>query len=197
MGGCARAPQLSRGVRHSQRPMSTPNRVITNQNIDEILTAYVDSAETLGSSISGLTGMKLLVALKRDAVGQGPYPNVSLFEAANRIMTDLVILTGVRHLLRARVFPFESYSVEFGHGNEQAHDLIARSGSLLLIGEAFNVSPSFFPTKKNSVLKKLTHSSIGATTRVIMCNHDAVRDAYAPQLREQECLVLVDKTIHH
>ena len=41
--------------------MSTPNRVITNQNIDEILTAYADSAETLGSSISGLTGMHSLV----------------------------------------------------------------------------------------------------------------------------------------
>lgn len=172
--------------------MSTLDHVITSQNIDEMLATYVDSAETLGSSISGLTGMKLLEALKRDAVGQGPYPKVSLFEAANRIMTDLVILIGVRHLLRARVFPFASYSVEFGHGNKQEHDLVANAGSLHLIGEAFNVSPSFFPTKKHSVLKKLRHSSIEATTSVIMCNHDAVRDTYAPQLRVHECLILVD-----
>jgi hypothetical protein len=66
--------------------------------------------------------------LKREAVGAGRYPNVTLFEAANRIMTDVVMLNGVRWLLKDEVFPFRAYTVEYGHGNEGAHDIEASEG---------------------------------------------------------------------
>ena len=58
--------------------------------------------EEIGPSIKGLRGIALLESLKRDRVGVGPYPNVTLFEAANRIMSDLVILHGVKWLLEKR-----------------------------------------------------------------------------------------------
>src|SRR5436190_8207746 len=128
---------------------------LTRLNIDSELQNYIGSMGTLGSSIEGLRGVGLLTELKRGVAGSGPYSTVSLFEAANRIMTDLVILYGIRSLLQTRALPFDSYSVEFGHGNVQEHDLLARSGDLLLIGEAFNVAPSFFPVKKNAALRKL------------------------------------------
>jgi hypothetical protein len=166
--------------------------LLTDKNVDVNLQAYLASIGGLGTSILGLTGIGLLKELKRGAAGSGPYSDVSLFEAANRIMTDLVILYGVRGLLKSRVFPFESYSVEFGHGNAQAHDVLAKAGDVLLIGEAFNVAPSFFPVKRNAALKKLRKSSSGSGCRVLLCNHDAVGESYAPRLRDQEHLVLVD-----
>lgn len=107
-------------------------------------------------------------------------------------MTDLVILYGVKWLLRNRVFPFERYSVEYGHENNEPHDIIAEAEGRVLIGEAFNVAPSFFAIKRNSAVKKLRQSSVRASYKMVMCNADAVRDSYAPKLHDREFLVLVN-----
>ena len=126
--------------------MPLPTRILTAANIDALVDVYLSAAETVGDSISGLKGVTLLKALKRGVVGAGPYPAVALFEAANRIMTDLVILHGVRGLLRTGSFPFEEYTVELGHKNAGRHDIEAVADGKTLIGEAFNVARSFFPT---------------------------------------------------
>jgi len=86
--------------------MHQSSDTLSRENIDQTLVEYVTSIECLGESVAALRGVRLLEALKRDIVGIGPYPAVTLFEAANRIMTDLVILYGVRWLLRNAVFPF-------------------------------------------------------------------------------------------
>lgn len=44
---------------------------------------------------------------------------------------------------------------------------------LQLVGEAFNVAPSFFQGKKRSALKKLREQRDKATYRIIMLNSDA------------------------
>ena len=97
-------------------------REITYKNVELLLSRYLAEAESLGNSIAGLRGVRLLLVLKRDVVGEGPYPTVTLFEVANRIMTDLVMAQGVRRLLRKKTFPFRAYTVEYGHGNEGEHD---------------------------------------------------------------------------
>jgi hypothetical protein len=127
-----------------------------------------------------LRGLALFSALKRQAIGSGPYPGVTLFEAANRIMTDLVLLYGVRWLLQQSVFPFEAYTVEFGHGNRNAFDLMAEQNGARLIGEAFNVAPSFFQSKKTAMLNKLRRQSSDAAYTVLLFNSDAVHERYAP-----------------
>jgi hypothetical protein len=167
-------------------------REITARNIDRLFSRFVSEAELVGESIAGLRGVRLLSALKRDVVGAGPYPNVTLFEAANRIMTDLVMLHGVRWLLKHEVFPFHSYTVEYGHGNEGAHDIVAREGGKILIGEVFNVAPSFFPLKKATALKKLRASKTKAEYRLILVNHDAVPASYVPKPATHEYLVFVN-----
>jgi hypothetical protein len=166
-------------------------RSISAANVDEVLRAYVASAETVGGSILGLKGIGLLEELKRGRVGAGPYPNVALFEAANRIMTDLVILFGVKWLLKNGVFPFKTYSVEYGHENNEAHDIMAADGGKVLIGEAFNVARSFFANKKNAAMKKLRGSAVAANYRIILCNQDAVPQGYVPVPREREFFVFV------
>jgi hypothetical protein len=86
--------------------MHATSKTVSRENVDGSIKTYLLSVETIGDSIAHLRGFALLEVLKRKAMGTGPYSNVSLFEAANRIMTDLVILHGINWLLDHRVFPF-------------------------------------------------------------------------------------------
>ncbi|MGO8747492.1 MAG: hypothetical protein ACLQNE_16080 [Thermoguttaceae bacterium] len=171
--------------------MGRYSKTLCNSNIDQTLKDYVAEVEHLGESVASLRGFQLFEALKRDIVGTGPYPKVTLFEAANRVMTDLVILYGVRWLLKHHVFPFDTYVVEYGNDDEQGFDIQASSDTSALIGEAFNVAPSFFQGKKGSMLKKLRQSTARADFKLIMFNHDAVRMEYVPETEEREFFVVV------
>jgi hypothetical protein len=138
-------------------------RVLSSENVDAQINTYLACIEGIGASISELRGLRLLEALKRTAIKAGPYPHATLFEAANRIMTDLVLLYGVWWLLQSRVFPFSTYVVEYGHEDKNGFDITAEQDSQKLIGEAFNVEPSFFQGKKASMLRKLRTKGEGAT----------------------------------
>jgi hypothetical protein len=166
---------------------------LSNANIDTIIAAFTMSAEKLGNSIANLKGLKLLQSLKREKVGDGPYPRVTLFEAANRIMSDLVILHGVKWLLNHDVFPFDSYTVEYGNEDKNGFDIRASNASgQRLIGEAFNVAESFFHGKKSAMLKKLRHPAETAEFKIILVNHDAINATYGPKLQPREFLIVVD-----
>jgi hypothetical protein len=139
-----------------------------------------------------MRGLELCQALKRTILDKGPYLRVSFYEAANRVMTDLVILHGVRALLADARFPYTSYTVEFGHENNNAHDILAGAGAEALIGEAFNVSRSFYQVKKSTALKKLRAAPGPVRTRLLMYNQDAVSASYRPKPQATECHVMVD-----
>lgn len=153
--------------------MQQPIRTLTLANISKIQSEFDSSLAMLGESIRGKTGISLLESLKREKVRVGPYPNVTLFEAANRIMSDLVILHGVAGLLKSKTFPFDEYIVEFGNEDNNGFDIRASSPTATLAGEAFNVAPSFFQGKKRTALKKLREKAGQATYKIIMFNADA------------------------
>jgi hypothetical protein len=153
--------------------MQQPIRKLTLANISKIQSEFDSSLAMLGESVKGKTGFPLLESLKREKVKTGPYPNVTLFEAANRIMSDLVILHGVAGLLQEKIFPFSEYIVEFGNEDKNGFDIRASSPSATLVGEAFNVAPSFFQGKKRTALKKLREKASQETYRIIMFNSDA------------------------
>ncbi len=161
--------------------MQQNERTLNASNIAGITASFYTSLKSIGESIRGKTGVPLFMALKREKLVGGPYPDVSLFEAANRIMSDLVILKGVAGLLQNNSFPFSSYTVEFGNENENGFDICASSDSASLVGEAFNVASSFFQTKKGSALKKLRRDGANATYRILMFNDDAVSSSYSPK----------------
>ena len=107
-------------------------------------------------------------------------------------MTDLVILNGVKWLLQESVFPFSKYRVEFGNEDYSAHDLMAENEDERLVGEAFNVAPSFFQAKKAAMLRKLRIPENREGLKLILANADAVGESYRPKLRANEHIVLVD-----
>lgn len=168
------------------------HRTLTKANIDDEIAGFARQIACLGASLDGMRGLELCRALKRTILDTGPYLRVSFYEAANRVMTDLVILHGVRALLADARFPYRSYTVEFGHENNNDHDILAGDGAEALIGEAFNVSRSFYPVKKSKALQKLRTSAKPARIRLLMYNHDAVSATYRPKPQPTECHVMVD-----
>jgi len=164
-------------------------RSISKANAASLIATYLASVEEIKNSLGDHKVLDLLKVLKREAVGAGPYPHVTMFEAANRILSDLVILYGVKWLLDNDVFPFERYEVEYGNENKNGFDICAAGNGRKLVGEAFNVAPSFFQGKKRSMLKKVTESN--ADFKIIMFNHDAVKLGYSPKPTNNEYFVFV------
>jgi len=138
--------------------------------------------------------LQLFTTLKRRNIGHGPYSNVSLFEATNRIMSDLVILFDIKHLLNGNIkeISFSKYTVDLGHENTQDHDIMAEENGKKLIGEAFNVSQSLFPIKKNFSLKKLRRNTDINTVKILLYNEDAVGKNFIPKLMPSEFFIAVD-----
>lgn len=75
----------------------------------------------------------------------GPYYRLTVFEAANRIATDLVIINGVMQLIRTEREPRDSI-ITVRLGNKH----VKGSGDFIINGkegQAFNVASSFFKVK--------------------------------------------------
>ena len=138
--------------------------------------------------------LDLMNSIKRRNINSGPYPNVALFEAANRIMTDLVILNGVKMLLDGKIkeIDFDDYYVEYGNENQNAHDITAQNNGKNLRCEAFNVSAAFFHTKKAKTLKKLRNNAMQEDIILVMFNKDAVSTEYQPKKIDKEYYLLVE-----
>lgn len=105
-------------------------RELNKGNIEEAIKDYKILLQDIPLKIEESNLLDLLIKLKRSEIGKGPYAHVSIFEAANRIMTDLVILFGVKKLLSGE-FPkltmFTNFTVEFGNENKNAHDILSKA----------------------------------------------------------------------
>lgn len=102
------------------KTISEIHRKLNSENIENAIEAYKTLLSDIPLKIEGENLLDLLKKLKRDKIGSGPWKNVSIFEVANRIMTDLVILLGVKRLISGE-FPnlkiFTGFDVEFVNEN--------------------------------------------------------------------------------
>ncbi|MBL1215711.1 MAG: hypothetical protein HND52_20250, partial [Ignavibacteriae bacterium] len=163
-------------------------RKLNKENINKAIEDYLELLRDIPLNISANNILQLLTDLKRKELNAGPYPDVTLFEAANRIMTDLVILFGVKKLLNGCIseINFDEYEVEFGHENFNDNDIKAFDGRIELIGEAFNVAKTFFQPKKNKTLKKMRQQQKNNEKLLLIYNADAVNKNYVAKPRENE-----------
>ena len=157
--------------------MKNSPKLLNLMNIKEKLTKYLDLIKSLEHPMHQDDILKFMYLLKRDRLSSGPYPKVSLFEAANRIFSDLVIWLGVKQLLNDRMvdntrLPFTEYKVRFSV--RAGHDLEADSGTVHLIGEAFHVAPSLYKKKLADTVKKLQDKN--ADYKLIIFNSDALEN---------------------
>lgn len=171
-----------------------PRLTISREEAPRIIDRYLAQLGNLPLKIEGPSAYTLLLRLKREPIGGGPYPNVSAFETANRILSDLIILFGVKLLLSGiRVadisFPFSSYSVALG--TQSGTDVRADEGDHHLLGEAFNVAPTFYQTKRAQAVQRLRRLSGAAAHRVVLFNEDAVATPSAYPLVTDEGIAFI------
>ncbi|AEF84092.1 conserved hypothetical protein [Treponema primitia ZAS-2] len=173
---------------------------LTKNNINEVIDKYLECLKEINMNefmekMSKLNILDYLTYLKRDSFNKGPYPDVSIFEASNRIMTDMVILNGISILLEGR-YPninFSEYIVEYGNDRNLEHDINAKENGYILHGEAFNVAPSFFQSKKTKALAKLRKNMIdNKTISILLFNKDSVNIKYKPKLKNSEYFIPVE-----
>lgn len=155
----------------------------TAETIDRAISDYVRDARTTTLPVFPTSDcLRLFQILKREPLVDGPWSRLSLFEAANRALSDLVVLGAARYLLREAVqgqtAPMKKIAVTLG--NENGFDLsgVLPTGANLR-GECFNVAPTFYAFKQNQSRKKL--KATNAAVLVIAFNQDAVARVARPR----------------
>lgn len=123
----------------------------------------------------------LIKHLKRDLFKIGPWENITTFEAANRIASDLVLLKGLEELIendfkarfniRVKVFLGNS------HDKTNPGDFIIYDGNNVWRGEAFNVAPSFYKEKLRKTRRAWENrpNKKNDKFRYILINNDVVK----------------------
>ena len=174
---------------------------LNSKNIESVIAKYNVFLENLPVKVEEANSYKLYKLLKREKKSYPPYLSISFFEAANRIMTDLVIIHGVKKLLETKIFcgietTFSEFLIEYGNESttnddgEVGHDIYAVSldEKYILKGEAFNVAKDFFQAKKSKMLKKLRESTKDKDKEILILlyNSDAVNPTYQNKKVEKE-----------
>jgi hypothetical protein len=83
----------------------------------------------------------------------GPYKNITPFEAANRIASDLVIINGLLQLTKELTNPVMTLRLGTTHVPGKG-DFTIKIGNKEFEGEAFNVAPSFLKAKLQKTIRK-------------------------------------------
>lgn len=104
--------------------------------------------------------IKMIHYLKRkdedNPVKIGVYENITPFEAANRMASDLVIINGLIQLIKLdKISSKATFTLRLGTKHEKQKgdfSIVTSKGSYE--GEAFNVAPSFYKDKLNQTLSK-------------------------------------------
>ncbi|MCF8459207.1 MAG: hypothetical protein K9G46_00650 [Flavobacteriales bacterium] len=179
--------------------------ILNNGNIQKTIDDYYKflqlvQIDEIRTHLGGMDAIGMFHELKRGVVKDGPYFEISIFEAANRIMTDLTILFGIQELLfHERLSEYKNYRVEFGNGNKQLFDIHSDStrGGRRLVGEAFNVAPSYFHTKKSQELTKLRKYKQPSDFILLLFNQDAFTERTTLVNTEFELHLAVDVEKKH
>ncbi len=94
-----------------------------------------------------------ILFLKREKFCIGPYQNISVFEAANRIGTDLVLINGILQIVsEGKIGENDKFTLRLGNEKENGKGDFTINNELE--GEAFNVSKSFYSSKMSCTKKK-------------------------------------------
>ncbi len=82
----------------------------------------------------------------REAKSVGPYRNISLFEIANRIYSDLVVLEGAKRIFEGK--EFDARKLEISLSTKGGFDIVVQcANGKYHLCEAFNVAQSFLGGK--------------------------------------------------
>jgi hypothetical protein len=149
---------------------------ISKSDLQIVKTDYIDYLNKQPfPQIKSTDYPSVLSNLKRETFSIGPYTGITVFEAANRIASDLTLIEGVLNLFKKK-FISHSATVKLLLGTMQVDNKgdfsIFDNGSELQ-GEAFDVAPTFFKAK---LYKTITKWGNDKFLKYIIFNQDCLND---------------------
>lgn len=94
--------------------------------------------------------------VKRHKQQVGPYIKISVFEALNRIGSDLVLLSGATKLFNGELDGIKPETIQLRMGAIRGFDFeVTLKNKKVLYGEAFNAAESFCKEKMRQTIHKL------------------------------------------
>jgi hypothetical protein len=136
--------------------------------------------------INGSTIFELIENVKRSPVEIGPYQKISVFEALNRIGSDLVLLDGAEKLFTNGIEEKKPIKILLRMSTIRGYDFEAHfENKKVIYGEAFNASPSFCNEKMRQAIKKLIDDK--EKTGIVFVNEE-VKDKIEKYLKENHRL---------
>jgi len=105
----------------------------------------------------------------------GPYQNITIFEAANRIASDLVIINGIIQLVQNNpLLQNANFTIRLGILHEKGKgDFTIHLENEDFEGEAFNVAPSFLNVKLRNTISKWNKEENREKLKYILVNDEA------------------------
>jgi len=133
---------------------------------------YIENSQH--SLISSSNIYNLINLVKREHYTIGPYKNISLFEALNRIGSDLVLLNGAERLFNGEIKGILPDKIKLQMGSNRGFDFEVYAQDKIIYGEAFNAAESFCKEKMRQAIHKLADKckKDNLQTALIMVNDD-------------------------
>jgi hypothetical protein len=130
---------------------------------------------------------QLLNNVKRNPAVIGPYKDLTVFEALNRIGSDLVLLSGAQQLFDGKVKEIKPDRILLRMGNTGGFDfeVFLKSGEIIY-GEAFNAAPSFCKSKMRQAIKKLMENVDSKSNKALVFANSDVKNILEGYVNKQE-----------
>lgn len=149
---------------------------LNKDQLESLKTSYLDTLEKYPfPQIEDWSYQSVIKELKRDLKKQiGPYMDITIFEAANRIATDLTMMDGILKLFSdGKLEIQDTVKIRLGtmHISGRGDFTVFRKDESEQEGESFNVASSFFQSKMQKTLKKWENKS---SLKYILFNKDCL-----------------------
>lgn len=153
------------------------NEALSQEKFEKAKSAYLKSLEDNSYSIKNASNIyELINNIKRTPEKVGPYQNISVFEALNRIGSDLVLISGAEKLFKGDLKGIKPQSIQLKMGTTHGFDFeVTLEDGKVVYGEAFNAAESFCKHKMRQAIHKLI-------------DKNPVADA-------QECIVFINEEV--
>lgn len=131
---------------------------LSKKAFEEAKSAYLTLIEKNNYSMKATISIyELIKNVKRSPATIGPYKDISVFEALNRIGSDLVLLEGAEKLFNGEIESIKPKSIELRMGNKHGFDFtVTLDDDSEILGEAFNAAESFCEHKYRQAINKFT-----------------------------------------
>lgn len=149
---------------------------LNKDQLESLKTSYLDTLENYPFLlIEDWSYQSVIKELKRDLKKRiGPYTDITVFEAANRIATDLTMMDGILKLFSdGKLEIQETVKIRLGtmYISGRGDFTVFRKDESEQEGESFNVAASFFQSKMQKTLKKWENES---SLKYILFNKDCL-----------------------